>query len=93
MHSWLYRIATNVCLDMLKSRKRRAGRGISVPPSGDHFDRWDLPCQRPRGSSRVPDVKVLPATDDPGEEAVLRSRSASPSSPRCRSSRLASGRC
>ena len=51
VRSWLYRIATNVCLDMLESRKRRArpmDLGPSVGPMAEHLhvlssDTWVQP--------------------------------------------------
>jgi RNA polymerase sigma-70 factor (ECF subfamily) len=69
--SWLYRIATNVCVDMLRGRQRRA-RPMDLGPSSaadssvgpmlpEHA--WVLP---------VPDAHVLPGDGDPAELAALR---------------------
>jgi RNA polymerase sigma-70 factor, ECF subfamily len=72
MRSWLYRIATNVCLDMLRGRKRRARpmeMGPSSPPDPSHMGEvlpehlWVTP---------VPDARVLPEDGDPAEIAVAR---------------------
>jgi len=70
LRSWLYRIATNVCIDMLNGRRRRAlpmdlegpsaGTG---PPVALPEDVWVQPA---------PDARVLPASVDPGEAAVDR---------------------
>jgi DNA-directed RNA polymerase specialized sigma24 family protein len=49
--SWLYRIATNVCLDMLRSRQRRA-RPMELGPS--RTPRWRPSCLRGRGSPPSP---------------------------------------
>ena len=71
MRSWLYRIATNVCLDMLRGRQRRARpmdlgpastteafRGATLPESA-----WVQP---------IPDGRVLPEDGDPAEVAAAR---------------------
>src|SRR5579864_6028350 len=72
VRSWLYRIATNICLDMLRSRQRRAlpmDLGPSSPPVealfGDlHPDEvWISP---------IADVRVVPEHGDPAEIAVAR---------------------
>ena len=72
MRSWLYRIATNVCLDMLRGRKRRARpmeMGPSSPPDTAHIggmlpeNLWVTP---------IPDARVLPEDGDPAEIAVIR---------------------
>jgi RNA polymerase sigma-70 factor (ECF subfamily) len=71
LRSWLYRIATNVCVDMLKGPQRRA-RPMDMGPSStadsalgaelpEHM--WVLP---------VPDAHVLPAGGDPAELAASR---------------------
>ena len=71
LRSWLYRIATNVCLDMLKSRERRA-RPMDLGPSrtadsplGDALPEitWIEP---------IPNGRVLPAEGDPAELAESR---------------------
>ncbi len=72
LRSWLYRIATNVCLDMLRGRKRRAwpaALGAPSPPDGDLLGpllpeyTWVSP---------VADGAVLPEGGDPAEIAVAR---------------------
>jgi len=72
VRSWLYRIATNICLDMLRSRQRRAlpmDLGPSSPPVealfGDlHPDEvWISP---------IADTRVVPEHGDPAEIAVAR---------------------
>jgi len=71
LRSWLYRIATNVCFDMLDGRKRRArpmDLGPSREPVADNLNAlpeatWIEP---------VPDQLVLPEEADPAEVAVAR---------------------
>ncbi|HET8631987.1 MAG TPA: sigma-70 family RNA polymerase sigma factor [Thermomicrobiales bacterium] len=71
LRTWLYRIASNVCLDMLRGAQRRArpmdltGPGAADTPLGDALpaDAWVLP---------IPDGRVLPSTGDPAELAVAR---------------------
>jgi RNA polymerase sigma-70 factor (ECF subfamily) len=71
LRSWLYRIATNVCLDMLNGRNRRARpMDLSGPSTADTpaaamlpESEWVLP---------VPDARVLPMEGDPAELAEAR---------------------
>ncbi|MGH3914534.1 MAG: sigma-70 family RNA polymerase sigma factor [Pseudonocardiaceae bacterium] len=71
LRSWLYRIATNVCLDMVRGRQRRA-RPIDLGPSStaDSFTGATLPEHA--WVSPAPDDRVLPSEGDPAELAVLR---------------------
>ena len=59
LRSWLYRIATNVCLDMLSSRQRRA-RPMDLKPAGNA----DMPLPPPLTEAvwiePVPDTQVVP---------------------------------
>ncbi|MBW8701306.1 ECF RNA polymerase sigma factor SigG [Streptomyces sp. MBT84] len=71
LRSWLYRIATNVCLDMLSAGNKRARpmdltestplARAALAPRPDHT--WLEP---------VPDTRVLPAVTDPEEAAVAK---------------------
>ncbi|MEV6851839.1 RNA polymerase subunit sigma-70 [Actinoplanes sp. NPDC051411] len=59
LRTWVYRIATNVCLDMLRSARRR-GLEIAGPPGA--------PLEDPLPEN----AWVLPMRDDPAEVAVRR---------------------
>jgi RNA polymerase sigma-70 factor (ECF subfamily) len=70
LRTWLYRIATNVCLDALSDRSRRA-RPIEEGPVGTVDDALEA---RPRTHwlEPIPDVRAIPADGDPFEVAALR---------------------
>ncbi|MDQ1467497.1 MAG: polymerase sigma-70 factor, subfamily [Actinomycetota bacterium] len=71
VRSWLYRIASNVCFDMLKGRRRRA-----LPIDMMPLARADGPVAAPLPESNwigpIPDRRVMPAAGDPAEEAETR---------------------
>ncbi len=70
LRTWLYRIATNVCLDALTDRVRRE-RPLEVGPAGTVDD---VLVERPRTHwlEPVPDARALPADAGPAELAMLR---------------------
>jgi RNA polymerase sigma-70 factor (ECF subfamily) len=70
LRTWLYRIATRVCLDALRDRSRRA-RPMEEGPSGTVDDTL---VQRPRTHwlEPIPDARALPVDADPSELAILR---------------------
>jgi len=70
LKSWLYRIATNVCLDMLAGRKRRA-RPMDLGPAGTADS---LLSTQPEATwiEPIPDGRVLPEHGDPAELAESR---------------------
>jgi RNA polymerase sigma-70 factor, ECF subfamily len=70
LRTWLYRIATNVCLDALADKSRRV-RPIDDGPAGGVDDPIE---QYPHSHwiEPIPDALVLPASDNPGERAVMR---------------------
>lgn len=68
--TWLYRIATRVCLDALASRKRR-WRSMDLAAVGTIEDPLET---RPATDwlEPIPDVTALPSDDDPHARTVLR---------------------
>lgn len=71
LRSWLYRIATNVCLDMLNAAGRRARpmdlSGPTPVAQAQLNARPEITWLEP-----VPDGRVLPSVADPAETAVER---------------------
>lgn len=89
--SWLYRIATNVCLDMLRSAQRRA-RPMDLGPAREPVAANLTELPETTWLEPVPDSLVVPADRDPAEVAVARDSVRSRSWPRCSTSRPASER-
>ena len=92
VRAWLYRIATNACLDVLRSRPRRmlprrgppaATRRAVQPPA-------DIPWLQP-----YPDrlLEPIAARTSPAPRSSRARRSSSPSWPRSSTCRRGSGRC
>jgi RNA polymerase sigma-70 factor (ECF subfamily) len=71
LRSWLYRICTNVCLDMLNGRQRRAipmDFGPAMPASTP----LPAPLTETPWLEPIPDDRATPAGGDPAELAVAR---------------------
>ena len=71
LRSWLYRIATNVCLDMLSGSQRRA-RPMDLAPARSAETPLPEPLPENVWVLPVPDDRVLPSGGDPAEYAVER---------------------
>src|SRR6266540_4224591 len=71
LRSWLYRIATNVCLDMLNGRERRA-RPMDLGPAREPIAANLSTLPEVTWLEPVPDALVVPAEGDPAELAVAR---------------------
>jgi RNA polymerase sigma-70 factor (ECF subfamily) len=71
LRSWLYRIATNVCFDMLSGRKRRA-RPMDLGPAMTADNPLGAVLPETTWILPVPDSRVMPAGGDPAVVAELR---------------------
>ena len=71
LRSWLYRIATNVCLDMLGSRERRA-RPMDLGPAREPVEANLNMLPEVTWIEPAPDVLVVPEDGDPAEVAAAR---------------------
>lgn len=90
VRSWMYRIATNGCLDMLRGRKRRSRpmeMGPSMPPEPE-----SLAAVLPGHSwvSPIADERILPTGEIRPKSRPPGRASDWPSSPRCSTSLPAS---
>jgi RNA polymerase sigma-70 factor (ECF subfamily) len=69
--SWLYRIATNVCLDMRGASQRRA-RPMDLRPAQTADTPLPTPLAETTWIEPMPDARVVPTGGDPADVAVAR---------------------
>jgi RNA polymerase sigma-70 factor (ECF subfamily) len=69
--AWLYRIATNVCLDMLGSRERRA-RPMDLGPALSADTPLGAALPGERWVEPIPDARAIPTDGDPAAVTELR---------------------
>lgn len=76
LKTWLYRIATNVCLDALAASHRQRVRPLELSAQPAEVRDDMVLAQRPREHwvEPIPDAVALPAAEDcdPAEHAILR---------------------
>jgi RNA polymerase sigma-70 factor (ECF subfamily) len=71
LRSWLYRIATNVCMDMLNGRNRRA-RPMDLGPASTAEGPLTPALPEATWLEPIPDGRVMPEDGDPAELAASR---------------------
>jgi RNA polymerase sigma-70 factor (ECF subfamily) len=71
LRSWLYRIATNVCLDMLKSTERRA-MPMDLGPAREPLLSNLHERSEASGLEPMPDARIIVDDSDPAVAAVTR---------------------
>src|SRR5215470_8089161 len=71
LRSWLYTIATSICLDMLRAEQRRA-RAMDLGPAASAGAELGAPLPERAWVLPIPDGRALPAGGDPAELAAQR---------------------
>jgi RNA polymerase sigma-70 factor (ECF subfamily) len=71
LRSWLYKIATNVCLDMRGASQRRA-RPMDLRAAQSADTPLPAPLMETTWIEPMPDARVVPTGGDPAEVAVAR---------------------
>ncbi|MGC1210775.1 MAG: sigma-70 family RNA polymerase sigma factor [Micromonospora sp.] len=71
LRTWLYSIATNICLDMLRSAQRRA-LAMDLSPATDAGQGIGEPTSEQLWIQPIPDAAALPMNGNPEELAVQR---------------------
>lgn len=72
IRTWLYRIATNVCIDMARQVQRRARPMELSPPSPADESHLGTPLLEVAWVTPIPDAAVRPDSDDPADIAEHR---------------------
>jgi RNA polymerase sigma-70 factor, ECF subfamily len=72
LRTWLHRIATNVCIDMLRKRNRRTVPMELQPPTRAEGARIPPPLNERTWVLPIPDVKFADGNADPAEQVVSR---------------------
>ncbi|HUC58917.1 MAG TPA: sigma-70 family RNA polymerase sigma factor [Streptosporangiaceae bacterium] len=72
LRTWLYRIATNVCIDMLRKRKRRMVPMDLQPPARAEGVEIPAPLAESTWVLPIPDARIFDSSADPAGQVVAR---------------------
>jgi RNA polymerase sigma-70 factor, ECF subfamily len=72
LRTWLHRIATNVCIDMLRKRSRRTVPMDLQPPTPAEGAQIPAPLAERTWVLPIPDAKLADGDADPAEQVVSR---------------------
>jgi RNA polymerase sigma-70 factor (ECF subfamily) len=72
LRTWLHRIATNVCIDMLRKRTRRSVPMELEPPTRAEGARIPQPLSERTWVLPIPDARLAGSNADPAEQVVSR---------------------